>query len=222
MATQVVFQQPANPSLPASACKARRMTASSLLRNPLRRHTRPYRWRQRRQAVGAPGIVTARLRLAIGPGRLEIAAWAGALIIERAAHALAHFTEQGDTAGWFALGAAHGNPMRRDQHHLIIRHRAASRLALTPEERHTKMRAAGATRKTRINVRHDSRGLRNRQGPAPGGYSRPSHALVKCRMMAVLQARSREYNGALCRPQPELSAWPCRRCASSVSSSAFF
>jgi hypothetical protein len=111
--------------------------------------------------------------------------------------------------------------MRRDQHHLVIRHRAAGRLALTPEERHTEMRAAGATRKARISVRHDFSGLRNRQGPAPGGYSMPSHALVKPRIMAGLQPRPREYNGALCRPQSEPPAWPCRPYGSSRSSTAF-
>jgi hypothetical protein len=129
--------------------------------------------------MSAPSIITARFGLTIGPGCLEFAAWTGALLIERATHALPHVTEQGDTSGRLVLGAAHGDPMRSNQHHLVVRHCTASRLAFTPEEGHTKMRAAGAARKARISVRHDLRGLRNRQGPAPGGYSMPSHALVK-------------------------------------------
>ena len=126
--------------------------------------------------MGTAGVVATRVMFAIGPGRLEFSAGAGALLIQGATHTLPHLAKQGDATRRLVLGAAHGDAVRSDQHHLIVRHAATGRLAFTPKERHTKMRAAGATRKARISVRHDFRGLRNRQGPAPGGlfYAAPS------------------------------------------------
>lgn len=78
--------------------------------------------------------IAMRIVLAIAPGGLKLAAGAGALLIERTAHPLADFTEQGRAAHGLVLRAAHGDTMRGDQHNLIIGHHTTRRLALTPEK----------------------------------------------------------------------------------------
>ena len=108
--------------------------------------------------------IAMRVVLAIDPGGLEFAAGAGALFIKRTAHPLANFPQQGVTTRGFAFRATHGNTVRGDQHNLIVRHQTTGRLALPPEKRHTKMRAAGATAKTRITIGHDLEGSETGKG----------------------------------------------------------
>ncbi len=134
--------------------------------------------------MGAARVITTRVMFTIGPGRLEVAAGTGALLIHGAACTLPHVAEQGDAARWFSLGAAHGDPMRGNQHHLIVRHQPADRLALTPVERHTKMRTAGAARKARISVRHDLEDSETGKGRHLAAYSMQRQALVKGCLMA--------------------------------------
>lgn len=104
--------------------------------------------------MGCPCRVTMGVVLTINPGRLEFAAGARALLIHSAAHPTTDIAQQPDAPRGPGFSAAHRNEKRADLHGRPIGNGTAGRSALAPEERHTKMRAAGATRKAGIVDRH--------------------------------------------------------------------
>jgi len=140
--------------------------------DPIRRNHRLHRRRQRRQAMGLACIVTARIVHTVLPGRLELAATAGTLLVHGATHATAYITQQLGTARRLALGATHGNVMMADLDDLLVRNTTARGLALAPEEGHTKKRAAGAAREAGISFGH----LRRTRKPADAGNWRLFYA----------------------------------------------
>ncbi|GEM_PF-3491046 len=100
--------------------------------------------------MGCPCRVAMGVMLTINPGRLEFAAGARALLIHRAAHPTTDIAHQAHAPRGPGFGAEHRNEKRADLHRRAIRNGTAGRSAFAPEERHTKMRAAGATRKAGI------------------------------------------------------------------------
>ena len=75
---------------------------------------------QWREAEGRAGGVAIAVVLAVGPGRFELPARAGALFINRAAHALADLAFKGDAAWRLAVGTEHGHPRGIDALHQIV------------------------------------------------------------------------------------------------------
>src|SRR5690606_36805141 len=87
-------------------------------------------------------------------------------------HATADIAEQLGAARRFAFGTTHGDVVRADLDDLLIRHATARGLALTPEEGHTKKRAAGAAREAGISFGH----LRKTRKPTDAGNWRLFYA----------------------------------------------
>ncbi|EVT85105.1 hypothetical protein Z046_10040 [Pseudomonas aeruginosa VRFPA09] len=106
------------------------------------------------EAVGGARGIAGRVGLAVGPGRLELAAGTRALLVDGAANAATDLAEQPDAARRLVLGTAHGDHLRADADGQFVGYDAACGTALAPIERHTKMRTAGAAGKTRIVSRH--------------------------------------------------------------------
>src|SRR5690606_190571 len=132
------------------------------------------RRRQRRQSVGGARRIAMRIVLAVGPRRFELAAGARALLVQRAAHAATDVAHQADATSRLGLGAAHGDVKRTDLDRRIIRNRSAGRGAFTPEERHTKVRAAGTAREAGIIDGHGGHAqIPDRTGERPF-YSSPA------------------------------------------------
>src|SRR5471032_1042778 len=121
---------------------------------------------QRRQAECSPRRIAIHVRFAIGPGRIELPASAGTLIVNRALHGTADLADQPDAAGGFAVGAEHGDPAGADRRDQIVGHRTPGRGAFTPEKRHAKMRTAGTAIQTRTGFGHGrlSKGWGRREG----------------------------------------------------------
>ena len=94
--------------------------------------------------------IAMRIVLAVGPRRFELAAGTRALFVHGAANAATDIAHQADATSRFGLGATHGDMKRTDLDRRVIRHRSTGRGAFTPEERHTKVRAAGAAREAGI------------------------------------------------------------------------
>ena len=72
------------------------------------------------QAEGGAGGVAVAVGLAVGPGSLELAARAGALVIDRTAHTLADLAFKGDAARGFAVGSEHCHPAGADTLHQLV------------------------------------------------------------------------------------------------------
>lgn len=117
--------------------------------------------------MGRTGRIAMRVVLAIGPGRVELAAGARPLFIHRAAHPATDVAHKPNTTCRLGLGPQHRDMERADLDGGGIRHRTAGRGAFAPEERHTKVRAAGAAREAGIVDRH---GRMNTEKPAKGRH----------------------------------------------------
>lgn len=76
---------------------------------------------------------------------VEVAAGAGAVFVNGAAHLVTHLAHQGGASRRLAVGALHATAMGIDLLSEIIRHAAARTLGFTPIKRHTKIGATGAT-----------------------------------------------------------------------------
>lgn len=113
----------------------------------------PFRF-ERRQAEAGARLVAIDILFAVFPGSIEFAAGTGALLVNRALHVTAHFTDQRRTPRRFAVGAVHRYPTGTDLRHQFIGHRTAGGGAFTPEKRHAKMGTAGTAIQTRTDFGH--------------------------------------------------------------------
>ena len=104
--------------------------------------------------MGCTRRIAMSVVLTIGPGRLEFATGTRALLIHGAAHTATDFAHQPDAARRLGFCPEHRDVKRADLHSHAIRNSSAGRSAFTPEERHTKVRAASAACEAGIVDRH--------------------------------------------------------------------
>jgi len=96
------------------------------------------RWLQRRQTkCCARGIAIGVLHT-LAPRGVELAAHAGALLIDRAMSAFAHFALKAAAARGFLVGPDHRHACGVDLHHQVIGHRAPRRGRTPPQKKDTR------------------------------------------------------------------------------------